>query len=371
MLRRPPRSTLFPYTTLFRSVRRGGPHRRARYSDDRGGAASPRHRRPDHRSQRGANAGHRGSRLHHVRGQGAGLGHRARAGVRRPRRQPVLGTHPHRAPAGAPDSRRMKTGLHQHIGLRQDLRINPRLYQAMDLLYMPLLDLQQHLKQELLGNPFLELIEPEDETELPLTQDGVEEKKETENNDEPNWEDILLDDGSDQGTPPRDMSEAREYVEPVPVEGKDLSHHLRDQMRLLELTPRQQLLAEEFIGNIAEDGYLGASPEEIVRGANQLLEEHAVEAVEDVKPELFTLAEAEEMLRIIQKLDPPGVGARDLRECLLLQLESRGETDTLAYRLVRGAFEGLKAHRRRDLGKRVGLDAAQVEEDAHEVAEDH
>src|SRR2546422_6705953 len=84
----------------------------------------------------------------------------------------------------------MKTGLHQHTALRQDLRINPRLYQAMDLLYMPLLDLQQHLKQELLGNPFLELIEPEDETELPLTQDGVEEKKETENNDEPNWEDI-------------------------------------------------------------------------------------------------------------------------------------------------------------------------------------
>src|SRR2546422_756424 len=160
----------------------------------------------------------------------------------------------------------MKTGLHQHTALRQDLRINPRLYQAMDLLYMPLLDLQQHLKQELLGNPFLELIEPEDETELPLTQDGVEEKKETENNDEPNWEDILLDDGSDQGTPPRDMSEAREYVEPVPVETKDLSDHLRDQMRLLDLTPRQQLLAEEFIGNIAEDGYLGATPEEIVRG---------------------------------------------------------------------------------------------------------
>ena len=262
----------------------------------------------------------------------------------------------------------MKTGLHQHIGLRQDLRINPRLYQAMDLLYMPLLDLQQHLKQELLGNPFLELIEPEEETELPLTQDGVEEKKETENNDEPNWEDILLDDGSDQGTPPRDMSEAREYVEPVPVESKDLSHHLRDQMRLLELTPRQQLLAEEFIGNIAEDGYLGASPEEIVRGANQLLEEHAVEAEGDEKPQLFTLAEAEEMLRIIQKLDPPGVGARDLRECLLLQLEARNETGTLAYRLVKEAFEDLKAHRWSDLGKRFGLDAAEVQRVADELA---
>src|SRR2546425_13282531 len=80
--------------------------------------------------------------------------------------------------------------------------------------------------------------------------------------------------------------------------------------------------------SIAEDGYLGATLEEIVRGANQLLEEHAVESEQDVQPQLFTIAEAEEMLRIIQKLDPPGVGARDLRECLLLQLEARNETDT-------------------------------------------
>src|SRR2546430_12848634 len=81
----------------------------------------------------------------------------------------------------------------------------------------------------------------------------------------------------------------------------------------------------------------------------------------DEKPQLFTLAEAEEMLRIIQKLDPPGVGARDLRECLLLQLEARNETGTLAYRLVKEAFEDLKAHRWSDLGKRFGLDAAEVD----------
>src|SRR5256884_2868623 len=166
----------------------------------------------------------------------------------------------------------MKTGLHQHTALRQDLRINPRLYQAMDLLYMPLLDLQQHLKQELLGNPFLELVEPEEETEVPLAEEAKQDKKEAEKNDEPNWEEILLDDGGDQGAPPRDMSEAREYVEPVPVETKGLTDHLREQMRLLDLTPRQQLLAEEFIGNIAEDGYLGATLEEIVNGVNQVLQ---------------------------------------------------------------------------------------------------
>jgi len=262
----------------------------------------------------------------------------------------------------------MKTGLQQHTGLSQQLRINPRLYQAMDLLYMPLLDLQQHLKQELLGNPFLELVEPEEETEVPLAEEAKEDKKEAEANDEPNWEEILLDDGSDSSAPPRDMSEAREYVEPVPVESKDLSDYLRDQMRLLDLTPRQQLLAEEFIGNIAEDGYLGATLEEIVRGANQLLEEHAAESEQDVQPQLFTTSEAEEMLRIIQKLDPPGVGARDLRECLLLQLEARAETDTLAHRLVRDAFDDLKAHRWSDLGKRFGLDATEVQKVADELA---
>jgi RNA polymerase sigma-54 factor len=262
----------------------------------------------------------------------------------------------------------MKTGLQQHTGLSQQLRINPRLYQAMDLLYMPLLDLQQHLKQELLGNPFLELVEPEEETEVPLAEEAKEDKKEAEANDEPNWEEILLDDGSDSGAPPRDMSEAREYVEPVPVESKDLSDYLREQMRLLDLTPRQQLLAEEFIGNIAEDGYLGATLEEMVRGANQLLQDHVAESEQDVQAQAFTTAEAEEMLRIIQKLDPPGVGARDLRECLLLQLEARSETDTLAYRLVRDAFDDLKAHRWSDLGKRFGLDATEVQKVADDLA---
>ena len=57
----------------------------------------------------------------------------------------------------------MRPGLSQTTQLKQELKINPRLYQAMDLLYMPLLDLQQHLKQELLNNPFLEMVEPEED----------------------------------------------------------------------------------------------------------------------------------------------------------------------------------------------------------------
>jgi len=57
----------------------------------------------------------------------------------------------------------VKAGLQQSARLGQELKVNPRLYQAMDMLYMPMMDLQQHLKQELLVNPFLELLEPEDD----------------------------------------------------------------------------------------------------------------------------------------------------------------------------------------------------------------
>ena len=75
----------------------------------------------------------------------------------------------------------MRQGLNQSTQLKQELKINPRLYQAMDLLYMPLLDLQQHLKQELLNNPFLEMVEPEEEDE----EDGAEtEEENTEQQDE-------------------------------------------------------------------------------------------------------------------------------------------------------------------------------------------
>ncbi len=74
--------------------------------------------------------------------------------------------------------------------------MNPRLYQAMDLLYMPLLDLQQHLKTELLENPFLELVEGEEEPEAPREKTAEEQEREKakkEKQDEIDWEEIVLD----------------------------------------------------------------------------------------------------------------------------------------------------------------------------------
>ncbi len=266
----------------------------------------------------------------------------------------------------------MRQGLGQSTVLRQDLRINPRLYQAMDLLYMPLLDLQQHLKQELLENPFLEMVEPAEE-EAPLatlTEQRKAEKERAERAEgggEMNWEDVLLG-GFDTHGGYRDQGEEREYHEPVTVQQHDLADYLRTQLTLLDLTDRQMLLAESFLGNISDDGYLVASLEDVVRGANELLDEFAAERPDAARPAPYTVAEAEAVLPVVQSLDPPGIGARDLRECLLLQLREDKRQDTLEYRLLADSYEEFINHRWSDLGKRLGMDPVQVQDAADVIA---
>jgi RNA polymerase sigma-54 factor len=285
----------------------------------------------------------------------------------------------------------MRTGLSQHTSMRQELRVNPRLYQAMDMLYMPMMDLQQHLKQELLANPFLELLEPEDET--PEQKDAEQEKEQKEKEEEMDWEEILLNGFEVGGT--REQYEQLEYTEPVTVETKDLIDYLREQLQMMTLTPRQLLLAEEFLGNVNDEGYLAATLEEILGSVNQLVSGHvtkdgddgedgAVATISDLdaegtspsslsspsspSPSFYTMADAEEMLHIIQRLDPPGIGARDLRECLLIQLGEQADTESLTYRLVHDAFPDLIAHRWNDLAKRFGVEPAAVQAAADELA---
>jgi len=305
----------------------------------------------------------------------------------------------------------MRTGLSQHTSLRQELRVNPRLYQAMDMLYMPMMDLQQHLKQELLANPFLELLEPEEET--PEQATAEKEKEQKEKAEEVDWEEILLNGFEVGGT--REQYEQLEYTEPVTVESRNLIDHLREQLQMLTLTPRQLLLAEEFLGNVNEEGYLAASLEEILNSVNLLMSGHVrAEEAEDEEaegaegeeavdreaeeaeartgsgreaagrtsalsaaastasspssPPFYTLAEAEEMLAVIQRLDPSGIGARDLRECLLIQLVELADTTSLTYRLVSEAFPDLIAHRWNDLAKRFGVEPAAVQAAADQLS---
>ena len=263
----------------------------------------------------------------------------------------------------------MKPGISQTTQLRQELKINPRLYQAMDLLYMPLLDLQQHLKQELLNNPFLDLVEEEEEEDEEQTEtEAVDQTEEEKRGEEIDWEEILLD-GFDTAGGRREEHEEKEYFEPVTVATRDLSDHLRDQVSLLELDPREMLLADEFIGNIADDGYLATSVEEVVSSLNDVVSRAAEEAERDIGDlPLYTVEEAEKMLETVQSLDPPGVAARTLQECLLLQLKESGLQQSLPYRLVHDCFDELIAHRWSEISKRFGISAADVQGAADEIA---
>ena len=278
----------------------------------------------------------------------------------------------------------MKTGLSQSVRMGQEMKINPRLYQAMDMLTMPLLELQQHLKQELLVNPFLDLVEEDedDETgeegsaeETPATGDAFEiplEAAAPPNDSDPrtqetDWEEILLDGFDVSG--PREDYEEREYTEPVSVVRGGLEDDLREQLALLSLSSRQRVLAEEFIGDIADDGYLACDLDEILRGINDEIRRSAETAGRDPdRVPYFTMAEAESMLAIIHGLEPPGVGARDLRECLLLQLRDSAADATLARRILAEHFDELVAHRWAEIARRTGTTAAEVQQAADQIA---
>ncbi|MEJ2502948.1 MAG: RNA polymerase factor sigma-54 [Gemmatimonadota bacterium] len=255
----------------------------------------------------------------------------------------------------------IKTGLYQGTQMKQEMKINPRLYQAMDLLYMPLMDLQQHIKQEMLNNPFLDLEEP-----LIDAEDLVADEEKAEE-DEIDWEEILLD-GFDAGGRKQEY-EQKEYYEPVRVETRDLADHLADQLKLLRLSPREVLLGEEIIGNINDEGFLGCSVAEVVEGLNEWVEENGEEWAQDgERLDPYTEEEGEAMLAKIQRFDPAGIGARDLRECILLQLEAEGQDDTLTFTIVDEYFEELINHRWSEISKDLSVSPKEVQAAADEIS---
>lgn len=297
----------------------------------------------------------------------------------------------------------MKAGLSQTARLGQELKINPRLYQAMDMLYMPLLDLQAHLKTELEINPFLELDEEMEELELddepedaeesePDTVDEMEaeerepvdeepdldapeealpadEPLEATADDEPDWDTLLDDNYEKENGTTEPAQEDYDPFERVAGASASLVDSLRDQLEYLNLKPRQRVIADEVLGNLDEDGFLGATPEQIIDALNATIRQAAERMDRDTEHlPCYTVAEAEAAIALIQGLEPPGVGARDLRECLLLQFKARGEEGTLAARLVREFFEELVAHRWSDLAKRLGVTPQEVQAASDAVA---
>ncbi len=272
------------------------------------------------------------------------------------------------------------TRLFQSQFMRQEMRINPRLYQAMELLYMPLLDLQQHLKLEMEQNPFLEMSEADVIQEVELVEEQPDDPV-----DEVDWETILLD-GFDVGGR-REEYEHREYVPPTAVEGHDLHDHLQDQLHLLNLDDRDMRMGEEVIGNIDDTGLLSCSLDEVLEGANNWVTEIRVVALErsreiedaDEKAEElaeidrlfrdYEMSEAELALERIHRFDPAGIGARTIRECILIQMKRADYEGTLAWRLIQDHFQDLVSHRWTDIARELGVKPKEVQDAADELGQ--
>lgn len=209
----------------------------------------------------------------------------------------------------------MKLGL--QLKLKQTLA--PQLIQSLKMLQMPILKLEQTLRHELSVNPMLEEVEPA-ETDDQIDQSDESILKENENEIDPkldkiDWESYLGDDFNEYKARSTYSSDDDSF-ERVPVLEKTLYDHLYEQLSFLKLNEEEHLIGEYIIGNISPRGYLVVSAEEMA-------------------PELeLPVEKIEKMIKMIQGFDPSGVGARDLRESLLIQLEEKGYKDSIAYRVV-------------------------------------
>lgn len=217
----------------------------------------------------------------------------------------------------------------QRISLQQRLlqKLSPQQIQVIKLLEIPTIQLEQRIKSELEENPILELVEGENPDES-YDDDGN-------TDDSPADDEFSLEDYMNEEDIPNYRLNTNNYskddkqVEMPYSSGLSFHDSLIEQLGLSNLNEEEKLIAEYIIGNIDEDGYLR-------RDLLSISDDLAFHRNIDVK-----LKDLERYLDIIQDFDPPGIGARNLQECLLLQIMRKKGTDStcLAARIIQDSFE--------------------------------
>lgn len=206
--------------------------------------------------------------------------------------------------------------LKQHLQQKLGLKINPLQIQLIKLLELPTYQLEQRVKEELETNPLLEEGDEEEEPdEYKEEEELYSEEEEEGNNDDFSFEDYLSDDDDipDYKLSVSNASRDADTKDFVFSQGISFRENLLNQLGMRDLTEIQKKVAEYIIGNIDDDGYLRRDVENIV---DDLAFGAGVEVTEK---------EVKYLLKIIQEFEPYGVGARDLRECLLLQIRHKQE----------------------------------------------
>jgi RNA polymerase sigma-54 factor len=246
--------------------------------------------------------------------------------------------------------------MRQQMKLTQQLVMTPQLQQAIKLLQLSRLELQDVVRQELEENPVLEesmeledAKEPE-QLELQEKEDAVlpetGEFKEVEAGEETlremDWDSYLEGYNYSAGEQYYDDDDDRPSYENILTKKGSLSDHLMWQLNMARFSDQERVVGAEIIGNIDEDGYFRASLGEIAH----------VFQVDD----MFV----ESILQRIQEFDPMGVGARDLRECLLIQVVQLGMDGGVVEALIRDHLKDLEARRYKQISRALGVEIQDI-----------
>lgn len=239
-------------------------------------------------------------------------------------------------------------------------KLSPQQIQLIKLLEIPTLQIEQRIKKELEENPALEEGSEEEEDIL----NGEPEEEQFEDNDR-DQEEFTLDDYIEDDEIPEyrlqtsNYSKEDEKKSEIPFSvGSSFHEYLESQLNLKDLTERQKILGEYILGNIDEDGYLRRELPNIV---DDLAFLQNVTATEE---------ELEEVLEIIQDLDPPGVGARTLRECLLIQLAIKDRTQPdvkTAYTVIDHYFEEFSKRHYDKITAKMGISESELKAAIEEI----
>jgi RNA polymerase sigma-54 factor len=296
----------------------------------------------------------------------------------------------------------LEVKLGQDLRLRQQLVMTPQLQQAIKILQLSLPELEAIVQSELEQNPMLEPLdqspaeaasesempdpeaaESSDGEPLPAEADGAvtansdddwetgarEEKtapttveteardaaleiKELNSLEKLDWREYLetYSNNWQESAPPDSDDDHRSALENTPLRRSTLEDHMMWQLRMSNLTENDQKIGATIIYNLNEDGYLETPVEEL---ASQL----------EIQPE-----EVERVLARVQRFDPPGVAARNLRECLLAQLQNLGMEESLAAQIVKNHLDLLEKHRYAEIAKVLGVPVETVGQSAKVIS---
>ncbi|WP_316847502.1 RNA polymerase factor sigma-54 [Pedobacter psychrodurus] len=256
--------------------------------------------------------------------------------------------------------------LKQHLQQKLLQKLSPQQIQFIKLLQVPTVALDTRVKEELEENPALEdpslMTQDEPKSEYDDLNDGPEDyEKSSEDTsmDEFNVDDYLQDDAAnDYSTNYNNGDDDEEKKEtPIAIEST-FFESLQEQLDLIPLSDQDFIIGKQIIGSLDDDGYLrrplGSMIDDLAFSQNVIVEE------EDVL----------EMLKLIQSFDPPGIGARDLKECLLIQLKKKDSNNPIivkAMNVVENYLDEFTRKHYDKLEKSLGLDSEELKEVVNEI----